>query len=201
MKKFSKLFLSCAAAAALTAAVATSAMAADNTLTATYEAGAETGTVTINCASTDAIKTLLILDAGVNKDKMDPNKDIIQIDQAAEIETAVVPLLEKDGTYTVLMGGTSGVIYEGTFKIGEGSAQLLGDVDNSSVINSNDASGVMKHFVGSSVLIGDNLQAADADDSGIVNSNDASEIMKYFVGATSKVDGIKTVSDKTNIVE
>ena len=36
MKKFSKLFLSCAAVAAVTAAVATSAMAAANGISATY---------------------------------------------------------------------------------------------------------------------------------------------------------------------
>ena len=61
MKKFSKLFLSCAAVAAVTAAVATSAMAAGE-ISATYTAAGEnvTAKLTIDASGTQQIKRLCL---------------------------------------------------------------------------------------------------------------------------------------------
>lgn len=156
MKKFSKLFLSCAAVAAVTAAVATSAMAADKTLTASYsvDKGGQTATLTINCASQDDIKTLLVLKPSTDKTNITQDK-ICQIDQAADIATVKLPVYDKTsetekGTYTVLMGGTSGDIYEGTFTIG-GRTIVVGnvnlEVDKVGRINAADASAVLTHAV------------------------------------------------------
>lgn len=211
MKKFTKLFLSCAAVAALTAAVATSAMAAENkALTAKYEAaeGAATATVNIKCASEDATKTLLIL----NKDARTADggytvkaESVIAIDQAATIESATInaldPVADK-GKYTVLMGGTSGDIYVGTFNIG-GSDRILGDVDKNNKIQILDALAIAKHTVKNPELTDEeDLLAADADDNGKVQVLDALKVAKYTVKLDKDLSDVagqeKTIADKTN---
>lgn len=185
MKKFTKLFLSCAAVAAVTAAVATSAMADDKTLSATYSVaeGDSVGTVTINCASEDEAKTLLILKPGADTTAITKD-DILQIDQAGTIATATVPILDEEtdkGTYTVLMGGTSGDIYKGTFKIGSGGV-LIGDVTGDSEINPSDSVAVLKHYaeIDGAELTGDALIAADANEDGDINPSDSICILKYY---------------------
>lgn len=186
MKKFTKLFLSCAAVAAVTAAVATSAMAAEKTLTASYGTNATTGLgeVTITCDSTDDMKTLLILKPGASKDDI-KTADVLQIDQAAAITKATIPALNEEneadkGTYTVLVGGTSGDIYVGTFKIGSGGI-LVGDVDMNEDIDLDDATEIVKHAVKISTLTGDALVAADTDFNDDVDLDDATCIVKYAV--------------------
>ena len=77
MKKFSKLFLSCAAVAAVTAAVATSAMAAGE-ISAEYSA--ETASLKITTKYTADQKTLLIVPSSVSLDKVTAD-DVVQIDQ------------------------------------------------------------------------------------------------------------------------
>jgi methionine-rich copper-binding protein CopC len=184
MKKFTKLFLSCAAVAAVTAAVATSAMAADKTLTATYNDpadGAATTTVSIDCASTDETKTLVIV-SGTDITTIDTAK-VIQIDQGATITSAIVSASLEDGTYTVLMGGTSGDIYKGTFRIGAGGI-LLGDVDFNEKINLTDATKVVGHATKVTTLEGDAFTAADVDLNEKVNLTDATCIVKYAVKLT-----------------
>lgn len=188
MKKFTKLFLSCAAVAALTAAVATSAMAAEKTLEAKYEAaeGAATATVNIKCASEDATKTLLIL----NKDARTADggytvkaESVIAIDQAATIESATInaldPVADK-GKYTVLMGGTSGDIYVGTFSIGS-EPVLVGDVNGDGNIFGNDATAILRHVAtveGSVITDPKTLFAADANGDGNVFGNDATAVLR-----------------------
>lgn len=220
MKKFTKLFLSCAAVAAVTAAVATSAMAAEN-ISATYardkdpNTGADlaTGTVSITLPEdyTAETKTLLILKPGADKTKVEPAK-ILQIDQGAKIVKATVPALTEDGyfdsektepmkgTYTVLMGGT-GVdkVYETTFNIG-GSNQLLGDIDNNKKINIADGTAILKHIGGTAILKGDALQAADTDDNGKINISDGVIELKHIGGTDTTKLGTKTISDKTKTV-
>ena len=118
MKKFSKLFLSCAAVAAVTAAVATSAMAAGE-ISATYTAAGENATakLTIDASGYTADqKTLLIVPSSVSLDKVTAD-DVVQIDQNAEIVDVVLPADLKDGKYTVYMGG-DGQVYSTNFKVG-----------------------------------------------------------------------------------
>lgn len=181
MKKFSKLFLSCAAVAAVTAAVATSAMAAGE-ISATYtpaETGATTASLKITTKYTADQKTLLIVPSSVSLDKVTAD-DVVQIDQNAEIVDVVLPADLKDGTYTVYMGG-DGQVYSDTFRVGAGKV-LIGDADQDGFVDGGDATTILKYNVGSVELVGDGQAAADADQDGFVDGGDATAILKYNVG-------------------
>ena len=181
MKKFSKLFLSCAAVAAVTAAVATSAMAAGE-VSATYtpaETGATTASLKITTKYTADQKTLLIVPSSVSLDKVTAD-DVVQIDQNAEIVDVVLPADLKDGTYTVYMGG-DGQVYSDTFRVGAGKV-LIGDADQDGFVDGGDATTILKYNVGSVELVGDGQAAADADQDGFVDGGDATTILKYNVG-------------------
>ena len=182
MKKFSKLFLSCAAVAAVTAAVATSAMAAGG-ISATYTAAGEnetTAKLTIDASGYTADqKTLLIVPSSVSLDKVTAGH-VVQIDQNAEIVDVVLPADLKDGTYTVYMGG-DGQVYSDTFRVGAGKV-LIGDADQDGFVDGGDATTILKYNVGSVELVGDGQAAADADQDGFVDGGDATAILKYNVG-------------------
>ena len=181
MKKFSKLFLSCAAVAAVTAAVATSAMAAGE-VSATYtpaETGATTASLKITTKYTADQKTLLIVPSSVSLDKVTAD-DVVQIDQNAEIVDVVLPADLKDGTYTVYMCG-DGQVYSDTFRVGAGKV-LIGDADQDGFVDGGDATTILKYNVGSVELVGDGQAAADADQDGFVDGGDATAILKYNVG-------------------
>ena len=182
MKKFSKLFLSCAAVAAVTAAVATSAMAAGG-ISATYTAAGEnetTAKLTIDASGYTADqKTLLIVPSSVSLDKVTAG-DVVQIDQNAEIVDVVLPADLKDGTYTVYMGG-DGQVYSDTFRVGAGKV-LIGDADQDGFVDGGDATTILKYNVGSVELVGDGQAAADADQDGFVDGGDVTAILKYNVG-------------------
>ncbi len=204
MKKFTKLFLSCAAVAAITGAVASSAMAA-NELTATYDA--EAGTITIgdytDVANDD---TLLVLKPGAD-DTAVKDSDIVQIDQQADaFKTVVVGTLE-DGTYTVKIGG-DGNIYTGTFTVGSQSTThdvLMGDVDLNNRITSNDALQVLKYSADSDSCISTDDQkiAADVDANSRITSNDALQVLKYSADSetNSKTGQTAVVDDATGTVK
>lgn len=181
MKKFSKLFLSCAAVAAVTAAVATSAMAAGE-ISAKYtpaETGATTASLKIETKYDADQKTLLIVPSSVSLDKVTAD-DVVQIDQNAEIVDVVLPAKLKDGTYTVYMGG-DGQVYSDTFRVGAGKV-LIGDADQYGFVDGGDATTILKYNVGSVELVGDGQAAADADQDGFVDGGDATAILKYNVG-------------------
>lgn len=181
MKKFSKLFLSCAAVAAVTAAVATSAMAAGE-ISAKYtpaETGATTASLKIETKYDADQKTLLIVPSSVSLDKVTAD-DVVQIDQNAEIVDVVLPAKLKDGTYTVYMGG-DGQVYSDTFRVGAGKV-LIGDADQDGFVDGGDATTILKYNVGSVELVGDGQAAADVDQDGFVDGGDATAILKYNVG-------------------
>lgn len=192
MKKFSKLFLSCAAVAAVTAAVATSAMAAGE-ISAKYtpaETGATTASLKIETKYDADQKTLLIVPSSVSLDKVTAD-DVVQIDQNAEIVDVVLPAKLKDGTYTVYMGG-DGKIHETTFHVGAGEEILVGDVnqDPLHMIDGTDAVLVLKHSVAdpgdADYLTGAKFQAAaqcNALNDTIADGIDATVILKYSVGS------------------
>ena len=147
MKKFSKLFLSCAAVAAVTAAVATSAMAAGE-ISAKYtpaETGATTASLKIETKYDADQKTLLIVPSSVSLDKVTAD-DVVQIDQNAEIVDVVLPAKLKDGTYTVYMGG-DGQVYSDTFRVGAGKV-LIGDAAQDGFVDGGDATAILKYNVG-----------------------------------------------------
>ena len=213
MKKFSKLFLSCAAVAAVTAAVATSAMAAGE-ISAKYtpaETGATTASLKIETKYDADQKTLLIVPSSVSLDKVTAD-DVVQIDQNAEIVDVVLPAKLKDGTYTVYMGG-DGKIHETTFHVGAGEEILVGDVnqDPLHMIDGTDAVLVLKHSVAdpgdADYLTGAKFQAAaqcNALNDTIADGIDATVILKYSVDsedsdlATTGVGNTITVDVSNN---
>lgn len=192
MKKFTKLFLSCAAAAALTAAVATSAMAAEGdvdlkgAITGIYNAG----TLTLTAPNDeDAIKTVVVLDAeGADEDANTvkiQNKNVIGIDQVTEntivvkLDTAKVDTVNKK--YTVLVGGSAGQIYEATFGGPNATASYgqvtLGDTD----IDFEDAVLILKYELNKATLTDEQKLNANIVDieAGEIDFEDAVDILKY----------------------
>lgn len=176
MKKFSKLFLSCAAVAAVTAAVATSAMAAGE-ISAEYSA--ETASLKITTKYTADQKTLLIVPSSVSLDKVTAD-DVVQIDQNAEIVDVVLPADLKDGKYTVYMGG-DGQVYSTNFKVGNASSVLVGDVTQDEEIDLSDATAIVNHFVKIETVTGDALIAANVNYDDEVDLSDATCVVNYFV--------------------
>lgn len=186
MKKFSKLFLSCAAVAAVTAAVATSAMAAGE-ISATYTAAGENATakLTIDASGYTADqKTLLIVPSSVSLDKV-TDGDVVQIDQNAEIVDVVLPADLKDGKYTVYMGG-DGQVYSTNFNVGNVSSVLIGDVNQDDEVTLVDATEIILDYVGTKEITNaDAKVAADCNDDEDITLGDATCIINYYVGNTS----------------
>lgn len=187
MKKFSKLFLSCAAVAAVTAAVATSAMAAGE-VSATYTPaadGATTASLKITTNYTADQKTLLIVPSSITLDKVSAD-DVVQIDQNADIVDVVLPANLKDGTYTVYMGG-DGQVYSTNFKVGNASSVLVGDVNQDASITLGDATAIVGHKTGAATITdADALIAADTNYDDSITLGDATCIVMYKIGNTAK---------------
>lgn len=187
MKKFSKLFLSCAAVAAVTAAVATSAMAAGE-VSATYTPaadGATTASLKITTNYTADQKTLLIVPSSVTLDKVSAD-DVVQIDQNADIVDVVLPADLKDGKYTVYMGG-DGQVYSTNFKVGNASSVLVGDVNQDASITLGDATAIVRHKTGAATITdADALIAADTNYDDSITLGDATCIVMYKIGNTAK---------------
>ena len=187
MKKFSKLFLSCAAVAAVTAAVATSAMAAGE-VSATYtpaETGATTASLKITTKYTADQKTLLIVPSSVSLDKVTAD-DVVQIDQNAEIVDVVLPADLKDGTYTVYMGG-DGQVYSDTFRVGAGKV-LIGDANQDGYVEAADATAILKYNINKYTFKDNGEEAADANQDGYVEAADATAILKYNINKIDKTN-------------
>ena len=198
MKKFSKLFLSCAAVAAVTAAVATSAMAAGE-ISAEYSA--ETASLKITTKYTADQKTLLIVPSSVSLDKVTAD-DVVQIDQNADIVDVVLPANLKDGKYTVYMGG-DGQVYSTNFKVGTGTDEeyIVGDSNSDGKIRTGDANAILwytvddkavegKSFnVGKKIVTADGeLAIGDSNKDGKIRTGDANAILWYTVDDKA-VDG------------
>ena len=193
MKKFSKLFLSCAAVAAVTAAVATSAMAAGE-ISAEYSA--ETASLKITTKYTADQKTLLIVPSSVSLDKVTAD-DVVQIDQNAEIVDVALPADLKDGKYTVYMGG-DGQVYSDTFRVGAGKV-LIGDANQDGYVEAADATAILKYNI-NKYTFKDNgeeaadanqdgyVEAADANQDGYVEAADATAILKYNINKIDKTN-------------
>ena len=191
MKKFSKLFLSCAAVAAVTAAVATSVMAAG--ISATYapaDATHETATLTIDASGyTAAQKTLLVLKPGKTLETVkDPEVDVLQIDQQDGNDTITVALPKDlaDGKYTVYMGG-DGQAYSDTFRVGAGKV-LIGDANQDGYVEAADATAILKYNINKYTFKDNGEEAADANQDGYVETADATAILKYNINKIDKTN-------------
>ena len=222
MKKFTKLFLSCAAVTAVTAAVATSAMAAAVTgdLTGTYDEG--TGTLTLDAAATPAgVATILVLDAGANETAVE-NKDILYINQK-DAETASfgnmgllnAPKAEDTGVYKVKVGyydNDKFAIKTAQFTIGNvGTEITVGDGNLDSKINTADSVLLARYLAKFTEGIGSvGKEYADAADSSKavfvgdgnsdakINTADSVLLARYLAKFT---EGIGNIGGTATVVE
>lgn len=187
MKKFTKLFLSCAAVTAVTAAVATSAMAADVTgdLAGTYADGKLSLTTELSGTA-----TVLVLKPNTSTTSVSAD-DILYIDQVEDGNFGVMGLKgapsdenEADlGTYNVLVGSCVNdefVVKTGSFRLGSASV-LIGDATQDGAIDLDDATAVVKHYMEMNELTEDALLAADANGDNGVDLDDATCIVKYYM--------------------
>ena len=145
MKKLTKLIFSCAAVAAVTAAVGTAALASgvDNIV---YTAGESNATVTFTYDATAITSdhTILIVPAGTTT--VDDNTDIIHVDQKDGFAEVPVRLL-ANGTYEIRIGGQGlEAIKTGEFTVGDvvGDTVLMGDVIENDVVELDDAIETLK---------------------------------------------------------
>ena len=190
MKKLTKLIFSCAAVAAVTAALGTAALAetvdVTGDFTGTYDT--ETGALVLNYESTDADQTILVL----NKDGDNvAEDDIVHVDQqnkeekgdiaGATLATAKVTDAIST-TYTIKIGGTNGDIKKATFKLpggAEGVQVLMGDVDDEEGVDISDAVTTLRHASELITLEGAKLFAADVDGEEGVDIADSVCILRY----------------------
>lgn len=213
MKKFSKLFLSCAAVAALTAAVATAAMAEEvnvsGDVTGTYDT--ETGKLAITAPTdmdADSQATLLVYDAAAAATEVTADS-VVGIDQAADAAFTKNGLKDKpqvpaegNTQYTVKLGyyadGTF-TVKTGTLTLGEleGVEITIGDINGDGNIRTNDATNVLWYTVdptspnaGNSAKViqktdGTSVQVGDINGDTNIRTNDATNILWYTVDSTS----------------
>ena len=204
MKKFTKLFLSCAAVAALTAAVATSAMAVDleGEVAGTYENGVLT--LTGSEVSDTGNSTILVFGPNATAVAVD-GSDILFIDQVDDGDFgdmgvkggALAEPEDHQDTYQVWVGTTvdgTFKVLKSTFKLGTASGEpgVMGDVDPFEGIDANDATYVLyyaanerdadlvgKSGVTATLSDGSSRLLADVDPFEGVDANDATYILYY----------------------
>ena len=207
MKKLTKLIFSCAAVAAVTAALGTAALAAGEITDIAYTAGAgETPaqvTFKVGDGTAQAQNTILIIDKGT--DTVTDQTPIYYVDQD-EAQFTVAKFAENlaDGTYEIRVGGTDGSIKTGEFTVGSvvpPSTRKLGDVDGENnagngVVNTSDAGIVARVAAQDLTLTGEAAEAADVDDNEVINTNDAGLVARLAVGDLSDFNGKTTVGEK-----
>ena len=201
MKKFTKLFLSCAAIAALTASIGISAMAADGDanitggVTGTFNA--ETKTITITALDGDTPVenqpiTFLVFKGKTDADITQAN--IVGIDQDTSDGTVKAPTnngLKSDMTipgegddavtYTVKVGyyNANGFATKtGTFTLGQ--SVLVGDTNLDTEIDLSDATVIVNHAMDiRTITDATALIAADVNYDEEVDLSDATCIVNY----------------------
>ena len=186
MKNFKKLLLAGAAITAMSAALATSAMAADD-FTATYADGTVTlSGVPAEVTSQDQV-TMVVINGMDDVNPTEENlKQIGQEDGAADV-FATIPVGElADGTYTVKLGGTAGNIYMDTFTVGDVQPEgMLGDVDGNNVIEVSDATDIVNHVLAKAVIPVERQQFADVDGNDIIEVSDATDVVNHVLGKST----------------
>lgn len=211
MKKFTKLFLSCAAVAAVTAAVATTAMAADITssdgLKGSYDAA--TNKVTLEApADADTAKEMTFLVFEGETDTSVAAETVIGIDQntglpenTGLIEDSVVGEEDPEVTYTVKLGyyptgeNSTFTVLTGTFKAGKSSGVevLVGDADDDDDITANDASEILKSVVNKPNVITDKNKVAYTDGDYDITAQDASNDLAKVVNKPCGNAGVRMI--------
>lgn len=196
MKKFTKLFLSCAAVAAITAAVATSAMAADPVTLKGQLAGSTyaDGKLTIVApADMDTTKTATLLVVEGDGTTVEAAK-VEGIDQSASgvaFDKTGLKSAPTEGKYKVMLGyyDTNGTFKKATSNL-FGSDIMIGDATLNGKVNVDDATAIIKHSAKIKLLEGEALEAADANGNGKVNVDDATCVIKYAAKMTTGIGNI-----------
>lgn len=212
MKKLLRTLL---LAAALTALLCVSALAADsavsnvtgNILTPKTAEGAEITADTngkyenavkfdVNATGTKGSQYLLLV---LRDQNVPTEQNIVYINQAAAGEDGKLVFTGSDAAYPMTM--TSGNYY--VYLVGDGkefsasapaasftyeAGYTLGDVDGNGKVNINDALELLNFLAEKTVLEGNNLKAADVDKTGAVNINDALKLLNYLAEKIPTLD-------------
>lgn len=209
MKKLLRTFL---LAAALTALLCVSALAADSAVSNVTgniltPKTAEGETITadtngkyenavkfdVNATGTQGSQYLLLV---LRDQKVPTEQNIVYINQAAAGEDGKLAFTGSDAAYPMTM--TSGTYY--VYLVGDGktfapaasftyeAGYTLGDVDGNGKVNINDALELLNFLAEKTVLEGNNLKAADVDKTGAVNINDALKLLNYLAEKIPTLD-------------
>ena len=199
MKKITKLIFSCAAVAAVTAALGTAALAANVTgdITGTYDA--ETGKLALTYTSEVAEgsdQTILILNADSSDVK---SEEIEYVNQGASFEEgAVLPAGLETGKYYIRIGG-DGKILTGVLNLDGDvkSTRLLGDVTNDNKINVSDVQADLRHYLDTAPIAAgtEDFRAGDVNKDEKINVTDVQQILKYYLGTGSTIQEGQTIDD------
>lgn len=212
MKKLLRTFL---LAAALTALLCVSALAADSTVSITGQNGATLTPKTaadapitanadgkyenavkfdVNATGTKDSQYLLLV---LRDQKVPTEQNIVYINQAAAGEDGKLAFTGSDAAYPMTM--TSGTYY--VYLVGDGktfdpakadasftyeAGYTLGDVDGNGRIQALDALCVLKHVANVEMLNATGKLAADVDNNGKIQALDALTILQFVAGVIPK---------------
>lgn len=211
MKKLLRTLL---LAAALTALLCVSALAADSSVSNVTgniltPKTAEGETITekdgkyenaakfdVNATGTQGSQYLLLV---LRDQNVPTERNIVYINQAAAGADGKLAFTGSDAAYPMTMtGGTYYVYLVGDGKEFSASAPAasftyeagytLGDVDGNGKVNINDALELLNFLAEKTVLEGNNLKAADVDKTGAVNINDALKLLNYLAEKIPTLD-------------
>jgi len=213
MKKLLRTLL---LAAALTALLCVSALAADSTVSITGQTGAtltpktaEGEAITekdgkyenavkfdVNATGTQGSQYLLLV---LRDQKVPTEKNIVYINQAAAGEDGKLAFTGSDAAYPMTM--TSGTYY--VYLVGDGKSfdatkadasftydagYIKGDANGDGKVNIDDVTAVLNHVVENRFLTGTNFEAADVVKDDKINIDDVTKLLNFIVENITTLD-------------
>lgn len=213
MKKLLRTFL---LAAALTALLCVSALAADSAVSITDQTGAtltpktaEGETITekdgkyenavkfdVNATGTQGSQYLLLV---LRDQKVPTEQNIVYINQAAAGEDGNLAFTGSDAAYPMTM--TSGTYY--VYLVGDGKSfdatkadasftydagYIKGDANGDGKVNIDDVTAVLNHVVENRFLTGTNFEAADVVKDDKINIDDVTKLLNFIVENITTLD-------------
>ena len=213
MKKLLRTLL---LAAALTALLCVSALAADSAVSITDQTGAtltpktaEGETITkkdgkyenavkfdVNATGTQGSQYLLLV---LRDQKVPTEKNIVYINQAAAGEDGNLAFTGSDAAYPMTM--TSGTYY--VYLVGDGKSfdatkadasftydagYTLGDVNGDGSVDTSDALLALRIYVGTYSATDVQRKAADVSKDGVIDTTDALLMLRFYVGNIKSFD-------------
>lgn len=213
MKKLLRTLL---LAAALTALLCVSALAADSAVSITGQTGAtltpktaEGETITekdgkyenavkfdVNATGTQGSQYLLLV---LRDQNVPTEKNIVYINQAAAGEDGKLAFTGSDAAYPMTM--TSGTYY--VYLVGDGkefsasapaasftydAGYIKGDANGDGKVNIDDVTAVLNHVVENRFLTGTNFEAADVVKDDKINIDDVTKLLNFIVENITTLD-------------